>query len=280
MALPSGTWNLNGNGFQGELNIVSIDMNGNVTGTAYNDPVQGFWDDAALKLVLMRIPNVSDPSTIQVFTGYLFEDSGTYTLAGSFQFFAGTGGGAKRQMAGWFAQKAPLQAIPMRIDVTNIQDHLQGTPQQVSLVHTYPRVMIGGGDYVGAWDNENSIFKKTVTTDHSIPVHVEIWRNLDHIIGVVKQENGKWIIDYGSYGKQPLPAEYDSLTDEEKMALHPELPGPPGVIEGIARSLDIAYSHAQGTVTGDVSGPAGTPIAIPNGAPNTVGFDLSISESV
>lgn len=105
MSLPTGTWNINGNGFVGQLNIQSVDPNGNVAGTMYNDSVQGFWDEGSQRAVLMRIPNAADPTTIQVYIGYLFQNNSTYTLAGPFQFFGGTGGVANRLASGWFAQK-------------------------------------------------------------------------------------------------------------------------------------------------------------------------------
>ncbi len=103
MALPTGDWQINGNGCSGTL-AVSVDGNGNVTGTVYGDPIQGFWDDGAQKLTFLRTPN-SDPSSSQIYTGYLFESIFTYTLAGSFQGFAGTGGAARRAVYGWLAQK-------------------------------------------------------------------------------------------------------------------------------------------------------------------------------
>lgn len=101
MALPTGNWQINGNGWPGTL-ALSVDGNGNVTGTVYGNPIQGFWDDAAQKLMFLRSPN-SDPSTGQIYTGYLFKRDSTYTLAGSFQGFAGSGGVATRAVWGWFA---------------------------------------------------------------------------------------------------------------------------------------------------------------------------------
>jgi hypothetical protein len=56
----------------------------------------------------MRITTASDPTTFQVFTGYLMQPQpGTgfvVTLAGSFEAFAGSGGSARRPLYGWYAQ--------------------------------------------------------------------------------------------------------------------------------------------------------------------------------
>jgi hypothetical protein len=103
MALPTGDWQINGNGWPGTL-AVSVDGNGNVTGTVYGDPIQGFWGEGAQKLTFLRSPN-NDPSSSQIYTGYLFKRGSTDTLAGSFQGFAGTGGAARRAVYGWLAEK-------------------------------------------------------------------------------------------------------------------------------------------------------------------------------
>lgn len=103
MALPKGNWKINGNGWPGLL-FLSVDGSGNVTGTAYENPIQGFWDEGAQKLMFLRSPN-NDPSSSQIFTGYLFMTDNTYTLAGSFQGFAGSGGAARRTVWGWLAQQ-------------------------------------------------------------------------------------------------------------------------------------------------------------------------------
>lgn len=59
----------------------------------------------------MRIIEQNDPSKLQVFTGYLFQTraggaDAQYTLAGSFEAFAGTGAVAERVLYGWVAQKS------------------------------------------------------------------------------------------------------------------------------------------------------------------------------
>jgi len=107
--LPTGNWNINGNGFRGDLVINSVDSAGRITGTVYNgQTIIGFWDESSQKITFMRIIEPSDPSTFQIFTGYLFRNCDTggclYTLAGSFEAFAGTGAVAQRTLYGWFAQ--------------------------------------------------------------------------------------------------------------------------------------------------------------------------------
>lgn len=109
MPLPIGVWFLNGNGFTGDLTITSIDGNGNLSATVYGgQQTTGFWDEAAQKITFLRIINAADPSTSQVFTGYLFQNiqgkDTVYTLTGSFEAFAGTGAVAQRTLYGWYAQ--------------------------------------------------------------------------------------------------------------------------------------------------------------------------------
>lgn len=104
MPLSSGDWNINGNGWAGTLSI-AVDGAGNINGTVYGNPIQGFWYEAAQRITFLRSPN-SDPSKIQIYTGYLFRTADIYTLAGSFQGFAGSGGVARRATFGWFSQKS------------------------------------------------------------------------------------------------------------------------------------------------------------------------------
>ncbi len=108
MPLPTGTWFLNGNGFTGDLTVNSVDAHGNLNATVYGgQQTTGFWDETAQKITFMRLSNPADPSSFQVYTGYLFHNvSGIdtiYTLAGSFEAFAGTGAVAQRVLYGWFA---------------------------------------------------------------------------------------------------------------------------------------------------------------------------------
>ena len=103
-----GPWNIVGNGYSGQLWIEGIDANGNLlpNSTVYNgDKIIGFWDDTAQKLTFMRLVDSGDPSTFQIFTGYLMhsQDDGSLALAGSFEAFQGTGAVAQRIIYGWYA---------------------------------------------------------------------------------------------------------------------------------------------------------------------------------
>ena len=106
--LPQGQWAINGNSFEGQLNITSIDANGNLQGTVYGQQISGFWDGTSQKITFMRLTNPSDPSTFQIYTGFLFRNQNggdmLYTLTGFFEAFQGTGGVAQRVLYGWFAQ--------------------------------------------------------------------------------------------------------------------------------------------------------------------------------
>jgi hypothetical protein len=107
--LPSATWRIDGNGYVGPMSI-SVDSNGNVTGTAYGNSIFGFYDSTSGKITFMRLIG-SDPTTHQIFTGYLFRDCTSYcvapagfTLAGTFEAFSGTGASAQRSVYGWYAK--------------------------------------------------------------------------------------------------------------------------------------------------------------------------------
>jgi hypothetical protein len=102
MALQTGQWNINANGFEGTLNISSVDAEGQLTGTVFGDAIQGFWDDTEQKVVFLREGN--NLSQTQVFTGFRFGPEDTHTVAGYFAAFSGTGGFAERNLFGWFAR--------------------------------------------------------------------------------------------------------------------------------------------------------------------------------
>lgn len=110
MSLLAGTWAINGNGHQGQLEITVPDVQGNLTGIVYGQEIFGFWDENSQKITFMRLINSADPATFQVFTGYLFHNTHaspghiTYTLAGHFEAFQKAGGEAQRSLFGWFAQ--------------------------------------------------------------------------------------------------------------------------------------------------------------------------------
>ena len=111
MSLPTGTWKINGNGFEGNLNIDSVDAKGTLSGNVFGQPIEGFWDEVSQKIIFMRIITPNDPSTFQIYTGYLFQNPQrptpgqdiTHTLTGFFEAFAGTGAVAQRTLYGWMA---------------------------------------------------------------------------------------------------------------------------------------------------------------------------------
>src|SRR6516162_7455482 len=83
---PTGTWKVNGNGFEGELVIKSV-ADGKVEGTIYGQPIVGTYDEKTKRLNFLRLQDPKDPTTFQAWTGYLFQNAGekevTHTLAGT-----------------------------------------------------------------------------------------------------------------------------------------------------------------------------------------------------
>ena len=112
-SLPLGTWEVNAGGDRGSLQIASVTRQGELRGTLFGKAIVGFWNDLAQQIMFVRILNPAEPSTTQLFTGYLFRNPGglrgvgtaTYTLAGSFTALAGTGTTAARATYGWYAQQ-------------------------------------------------------------------------------------------------------------------------------------------------------------------------------
>lgn len=105
-SLPSGCWTVNGNGHVGNL-CISLNASGTVTGTIYNNAIQGYWDEEDRKITFIRTLG-SGASSIQVFTGYFYQTSTgnqAYVLAGSFEAFSGSGGSPERSVFGWYATK-------------------------------------------------------------------------------------------------------------------------------------------------------------------------------
>ena len=107
MSDPRGPWNINGNGYPGLLWIEGVDALGNLlsSSTVYGNPIIGFWDAAAQKITFLRVINSGDPSSLQIYTGYLMQPQtgGSLALAGSFEAFQGTGAVAERVVYGWYA---------------------------------------------------------------------------------------------------------------------------------------------------------------------------------
>lgn len=122
MANPTGTWQINANGYRGELVISSVDAQGNLSGTIFGDPIVGFWNETAQEIIFARGQNPANPSNVQVYSGVhfdanqpLFPAGGTVQpptppfqfrmLTGSFYAFAGTGSSAARPTYGWMARR-------------------------------------------------------------------------------------------------------------------------------------------------------------------------------
>jgi hypothetical protein len=102
MALSTGIWNINANSFQSDLTINAVNADGTLQATMFGgQQVVGFWDETAQKITF--IGTSTDPSRLQIYTGYQFDGAPDPTLAGSYEAFAGTGGSAQRSVFGWFA---------------------------------------------------------------------------------------------------------------------------------------------------------------------------------
>ena len=107
--LRGGNWEVIANGFRGTLNI-SVDPQGNVTGTIFGDSIEGFFDQVSNKIIFVRTFG-DDPLDIQVYTGYLWTTGATFCtggdirnqMAGSFEAFASSGATPGRNVFGWTA---------------------------------------------------------------------------------------------------------------------------------------------------------------------------------
>ena len=106
MAAPIGIWYINANGFSGTLSIQEVDAQGNLSGSSvFGNEILGFWDESSQKLTFMRLFGPDNPSTFQIYTGYLMvpQPGVTLALAGTFEAFQGSGGTAQQSLFGWFA---------------------------------------------------------------------------------------------------------------------------------------------------------------------------------
>jgi hypothetical protein len=75
-SLPLGTWEVNASGDRGPLQLASVSRQGELRGTLFGNEIVGFWDELAEKVMFVRIMNPAVPSTVQLFTGYLFRNPG------------------------------------------------------------------------------------------------------------------------------------------------------------------------------------------------------------
>ncbi len=123
MSFPTGSWEIDANGYRGRLEIPTIDGSGNLMNSSLTmtnpapEPVSkvvGFWDEDAQKITFIRVLDPNNPEKNQVYTGYMFDnhldkaDPITYTVTGAFEAFKGTGGTANRSLYGWFANHREL----------------------------------------------------------------------------------------------------------------------------------------------------------------------------
>ncbi len=102
--LPKGTWFVvGGMGYQGELVISAVSSTGIVEGTIYGQEIHGVYDKTTNTLRFFRQYNEDDIMSLQIYTGYLFQDLTTkkWYLTGSIEGFTN----AKRQVWGWVAEK-------------------------------------------------------------------------------------------------------------------------------------------------------------------------------
>ncbi len=113
-SLPTGAWAMTANGSSGALAITSIDASGNLSGTALGIPIKGFWDGFARRITFETNKASID---LRVYTAYLYSsttiyrEQTTYTLAGSFEALAGSGGKAQRSVFGWTAELISTAAV-------------------------------------------------------------------------------------------------------------------------------------------------------------------------
>jgi hypothetical protein len=104
---PAGVWNINANGFTGDLVVTSYNpANGQILGHVFGNSIFGSWDDNSKRISFVRIIDLFNPSTYQIYTGYLFTGpKHQYTMAGSFEAFYGTGATVERPLFGWVASR-------------------------------------------------------------------------------------------------------------------------------------------------------------------------------
>lgn len=101
---PIGVWQINANGHEGDLVLNSVDDDGTIEGSLLGDSIRGCYDEATKCLSLLRVD--ASGGTLQAYKGYLFlnreENNTRFTIAGTFQVFAGEGESGVEY--GWYAQ--------------------------------------------------------------------------------------------------------------------------------------------------------------------------------
>ena len=131
MALQTGTWKVNVNGTEGDLQLSAVSPQGAVTGLIFGLPIVGLWDEVSQTIAFIRqeyslqvpgCPPVPHRTIPHFFKGYLFSTPPApqpgqdvlWTLAGSVADPVGeaatgiAGGTARRNEFGWFAQATQL----------------------------------------------------------------------------------------------------------------------------------------------------------------------------
>jgi hypothetical protein len=99
-------WNINVNGTTGTLRITSVTSNNIVQGsmdlnTQPPNRIEGAYDNVSQKLTFFRIINHSNPTTNQIFTGFLMGSSNN-AIAGYFEALPNAGGSVQRSIFGWY----------------------------------------------------------------------------------------------------------------------------------------------------------------------------------
>jgi hypothetical protein len=94
MALPTGRWSINANGYTGILLIRGVDGVGNLDAEVTlagggPNPVTGFWDDTSKKITFIRVVNRNDPPQNQIYTGFHFTTGSAQSLTRIFRSISG-----------------------------------------------------------------------------------------------------------------------------------------------------------------------------------------------
>lgn len=103
---PTGKWSIYGNKEQGELDINSVDGNGNWTGTAFGDKINGYFNTTSGQISFSRVWR--DPAeTSQLYTGNLSTlKTDVYLLGGSYYLVEDKI--VYSEQFGWYATKPPF----------------------------------------------------------------------------------------------------------------------------------------------------------------------------
>jgi len=102
----SGSWTTSSNGYTGTSSF-SFNSNGQITGSFLGSTIQsGFWNLQTQSVVFEILTNPSDPTTLQLYRGYLSQYTQLYnyqSLNGNFIALAGTGASQDKTDYGWQA---------------------------------------------------------------------------------------------------------------------------------------------------------------------------------